>query len=191
VGEELEMTLGELRGLHDRRGGRGRWRVRLYDYAANRWCEAGEAFSREGLYELGTITDPYGRTVRVRIVPEGRGAISVDAGSAGDVGVWGAMGVRMPAPALAALRAALAGRGGPVPLAEADAVLAGVEAEGGEHAQGARAGRAALRSLLERPPPPAGGRGSGRGSGSGSGRGGGRGRRRVRRGHRGSGEVGP
>ena len=146
------MTLGELRALHERRGGRGRWRVRLYDYAANLWCEAGEAFSREGLYELGTITDPYGGTVRVRIVPEGRGAISVDAGSAGGPGVWRAMGVRMPAPALAALGAALAGREGPVPLAEADAALSSVEAEGGEHSAGARAGRAALRPLLERPP---------------------------------------
>jgi hypothetical protein len=162
VGEELEMTLGELRALHERRGGRGRWRVRLYDYAANRWLEAGEALSREGVYELGTIKEPYGRTVRVRILPEGRGAISVDAGSAAGPGVWRAMGVRMPSPALAALGAALAGREGPVPLAEADAALARVEAVGGEHSAGAHAGRAALRPLLERPPTTSSGPGQGR-----------------------------
>jgi len=182
------MTLGELRSLHERRGGRGRWRVRLYDYAANRWYEAGEALSREGLYELGTITDPYGRTVRVRIVPEGRGAISVDAGSAGGPGVWRAMGVRMPAPALAALGTALAGREGPVPLAEADAALAGMEREGGEHSVGARAGRAALRPLLERAPTTPSGPREGR-----QGRRGRQGRqgRQGRRGRRGSGGVGP
>ena len=165
------MTLGELRGLHERRGGRWRWCVRLYDYAANRWLDAVEAFSRQGLYELGTITDPYGRTLRVRIVPEGRGAISVDAGSAGGPGVWRAMGVRMPAPALAALGAALAGREGPVPLAEADAALARVEAEGGEHSAGARAGRAALRPLLERRTVKEDGRQAGRGRRGGGGAG--------------------
>lgn len=164
------MTLGELRGLHERRGGRGRWRVRLYDYAANRWLEAAEAFTREGLYELGTITDPYGKSVRVRIVPEGRGAISVDAGSAGGHGIWRSMGVRMPAPALAALGAALTGREGPVPLAEADAALARMEADGGELSAGARAGRAALRPILERPTVPGGGR-QGRGDRRGGGKG--------------------
>jgi len=179
------MTVGELRGLHERRGGRGRWCVRLYDYAANRWLEAGVAFAREGLYELGTITDPYGKTVRVRIVPEGRGAISVDAGSAAGPGVWRAMGVRMPAGALAALGAALAGREGAVPLAEADAALAKVEAEGGEHSAGARAGRAALRPLLERPTTTAGPRQGGRGRRD-------RGDRLGRRDRRGGGKgVGP
>jgi len=146
------MTLEELMALHERRGGRGRWCVRLYDYAANRWCGAGEAVSREGLYELGTITDPYGKVVRVRVLPEGRGAVSVEAGSVGGPGVWRALGVRMPAPALAALGAALAGREGPVPVAELDAALGRLEAGGGEHAPGARAGREALRPLLDGPP---------------------------------------
>jgi hypothetical protein len=149
--EELSMSLERLRGLH--LGGRLEgWQVQLYDYARNRWSDAGEALAAaspaEGVYELAVLRDRRGRTVRVRLVPEGRSPLRMEAASAGDVGLWDALGVRMRAEELAAVRRAVEGREGALGLDELDEALAALERAGGEEGEGAAGARRAVSGAL-------------------------------------------
>jgi len=164
------MTLGEMGDLASRGRLKG-FEVRLYDYARNRWVSADEATlgGRDpGVYEMAVFRDRRGRVVRARILPEGRGALRIDAASAGEPAVWAAVGVRLSGTAPRAIARAVGGRVGPVTAAELDAALEALERSGGEGAEGASQARRALAPLLAA---------SGGGGGGGCGRGGGARRR--------------
>ncbi len=153
MAEELSMSLGRLRDL--RLGGDlDGWDVKLYDYARNRWVDAGEALrvagQPEGVYELAVLRDRRGRTVRVRLVPEGRSPLRIEAASAGDVALWDALGVRMRAEELAAVRRAVGDREGVLGLDELDEALAALERAEGDDARGAAGARRAVEGALTR-----------------------------------------
>lgn len=145
------MPLGRLKDLQlggDLEG----WEVQLYDYARNRWVDGREAFGTagpsEGVYELAVLRDRRGRTVRVRLVPDGRSPLRIEAASAGDLGLWDALGVRMRAEELDAVRKAVEGRDGTLCLDELDEALAALERTGGDGARGAAGARRAVSGAL-------------------------------------------
>ena len=145
------MTLSELGALLA--GGRLEgYDVRLYDYARNSWVPVADALAGGrgggGVYELAVLKDRRGRAVRARIVAEGRGALRLEAASAGEVAVWAAVGVHLTGAAPRALARAAEGRSGPVTAAELDVALEGLERAGGEAAEGAAEARRALAPLL-------------------------------------------
>jgi hypothetical protein len=83
-----------LEELYRARRARG-WDLRVYDYTANTWREGDEAFQMPGTYERAVLTGPGTRPIRVRVVPSGGDMLQLDAGSAREMSVWRALGVRL------------------------------------------------------------------------------------------------
>lgn len=147
MSEVLELTMDALLELYVPMADRG-WRLRVYDYALNRWFPGEEAFARTGAYELAILSGPEGSHVRVRLLPPGRCSINLEAGSAGDPSVWEAMGVRLRGRELELVMSLLTDRTGPVPLRELVDLLAVRETGDDDEAETAAAVRRALLHLL-------------------------------------------
>jgi hypothetical protein len=113
-----------LEELYLARRDRG-WEVMVYDYSSNAWRENEEAFRRPGTYERAVLRGPDSRPVRVRIVPAGGKGLSVDAASAGEMGVWRALGVELKGRHLDLVASLLEGREGDVTLEEMVELLRG------------------------------------------------------------------
>jgi hypothetical protein len=90
----------------------------VYDYTSNSWWENEEAFRRPGTYERAVLRGPDSRPVRVRILPSGGGGLSVDAASAGEMGVWRALGIELKGRHLDLVATLLEGRDGEITLEE-------------------------------------------------------------------------
>jgi hypothetical protein len=88
------MTMDALEELYRARLARG-WELSVYDYTANTWRDGEDAFRVSGTYERAVLTGPGARPIRVRVVPKGGSILQLDAGTAREMGVWRALGVRL------------------------------------------------------------------------------------------------
>jgi hypothetical protein len=122
VSGELSLTMEALEELYLARRARG-WEVMVYDYTSNSWRDNEEAFHTPGTYERAVLRAPGSRPVRVRILPTGGGGLSVDAASAGGMGVWRALGLDLKGRHLELLGSLLEGREGEVTMEELVALL--------------------------------------------------------------------
>ena len=119
---ELSLTMEALEELYVARRERG-WEVMVYDYTSNTWREGDEAFRTPGTYERAVLHGPGSRPVRVRILPTGGGGLALDAASAGEMGVWRALGIDLKGRHLELIGSLVEGREGEVTVEELAALL--------------------------------------------------------------------
>lgn len=141
MGEALSLTLVALEEMYMSRRAKG-WDLRVYDYASNTWRNGEVAFSTPGTYERAVLTPPGGRPMQVRVLPPSTIGLYVDAGSAGQVAVWRALGVDLQGRHAEAVAEALEGRSGPVSLADVSEALEGLDGDA------AREARKVIRNAL-------------------------------------------